>query len=723
MRSTKNISFIILVSVFLLGQTSKTQSTEVAAAGSTRVVHFPRDRSMGLVYVGDLRPTDPLWWQGWEEVGEARGDVIIPAQKDVRLVINRERLQNLSFLGALRPDDIQALIFRYGDGKRADDTALEHLAKLAGLRLLSLYNAAVTDAGLERLTKLKKLEALTLGSTKITDNGLKYIGQIRSLRHLNLGLTPVTDEGLAHLRNLSSLRTITLERTGITGTGFSHLVGLDSLTYVHLAGSSVADEGLCELAKLKSLEKLNLSGTKVGDRGIAYLESLKMLRELNLENTNVTNAGLDHIAQLTSLEHLQLPDGTTDVGLQKLTSLTKIKHLDISLMQYQGNGLAALRQFQRLEHLKPPSEITDKELAVISTLTSLRELWINNSPITNEGLARLGALKSLEKLILHNGWTSIDMRITASGLSALKGLPLTYLWLYNINLDDSRFESLVEFTELEELHLKQMPIHDQDLAIAGKLPRLKFLEFMTDTVSDGGLAYLVGLPSLEVLMPWTSLTDKGLYHIGKMKGLKRLVVKGEFTDKGLAHIEDLKSLRQLTMTTSGQISDTAMERLKKHLPHLGNFRLRKTREFQPRPEVGAVAPSFTLPTFDGKEIKLESCRGKAVLLYFWATWCSPCVASTPGLKQLHGELKKAHQDRFVMLGLSLDPEEASARRYVEKEAIPWLQVCIGLHSQMAADYGVTGVPMYFVIGPNGRIVSTDDKWGKIEAAIDRVLGQ
>ena len=32
------------------------------------------------------------------------------------------------------------------------------------------------------------------------------------------------------------------------------------------------------------------------------------------------------------------------------------------------------------------------------------------------------------------------------------------------------------------------------------------------------------------------------------------------------------------------------------------------------------APAFALPTLDGRTVKLEDYRGKALLLFFWATW-------------------------------------------------------------------------------------------------------
>ncbi len=690
-----------------------------------RVIHFPKDRSVGLLYVGQLRTTDPLWWQGWEEIGEAKGDVTVPPDKDVRLTVNAQGVENLSFLEALRPDDIQALEFSYADAKRVDDAALEHLAKLTGLRFLSLDNTSIRAGGLEHLKKLKRLEVLKLDSVEISDEALKHIGQISTLIRLGLARTPITDQGLAHLHGLTSLRNIALTQTRITGMGFSHLAGLESLTYAHLCDSGLTDEGLREVAKLKSLEILRLEGTKVTDRGVAHLERSKTLRELKLVGTDITDAGLDHVAEITPLESLDVPEGTTAAGLGKLTPLTNLKHLGIWQMRYTDDGLGPLRQFKNLRYLSLMTGITNEDLAAISTLSSLEELIMNSSPITNRGLAQLAALKSLKRLTLHHGHKSVNMDITVSGVGALKRLPLKYLQLGNIKLDDSRLNSLADFPELEGLDMYQMPICDDDLAAIGKLSRLTRLIFTTDTVSDGGLEHLAELTHLEDFQPLAPLTDIGLSHIGRMTMKGRLVVKGHFTDEGLRHLEDLASLRTLKLTTSGEISTEAKERLKRKLPNLLSCNVQRSREVRPRPKVGEAAPPFALKPLDegsdsDEEIRLE---GKAVLLYFWATWCSPCKASTPGLKRLYAKLKKRHGDRFVMLGLSLDSDETSVRRYVEKEAVPWPQICIGRDSQTAADYGVYGVPMYYVIGPDGRIVFSDHDGGDtIEAAVDRILG-
>ena len=60
---TNTKQFILVTMLVLVGLEGAT-----FAEDKERVIHFPEDRSMGLVHVGELRTLDPHWWQGWDAV-------------------------------------------------------------------------------------------------------------------------------------------------------------------------------------------------------------------------------------------------------------------------------------------------------------------------------------------------------------------------------------------------------------------------------------------------------------------------------------------------------------------------------------------------------------------------------------------------------------------------------------------------------------------------------
>jgi thiol-disulfide isomerase/thioredoxin len=70
--------------------------------------------------------------------------------------------------------------------------------------------------------------------------------------------------------------------------------------------------------------------------------------------------------------------------------------------------------------------------------------------------------------------------------------------------------------------------------------------------------------------------------------------------------------------------------------------------------LGSPAPLFEVKDFNGKLVMLADLHGKYVFLDFWATWCEPCIAKLPHLKQAYAAPKD--REDFVVLSLSLDQE-------------------------------------------------------------------
>ena len=97
---------------------------------------------------------------------------------------------------------------------------------------------------------------------------------------------------------------------------------------------------------------------------------------------------------------------------------------------------------------------------------------------------------------------------------------------------------------------------------------------------------------------------------------------------------------------------------------------------------------------------------KPVLVDFWATWCGPCIASFPDLKEAWDEF--GHDPRVAFLGLSLDEKLSTVVRFVDKErtSMAWPQAYLGAWSQtsVATAYGVKGIPAIFVVGPDGALI-------------------
>ena len=120
-------------------------------------------------------------------------------------------------------------------------------------------------------------------------------------------------------------------------------------------------------------------------------------------------------------------------------------------------------------------------------------------------------------------------------------------------------------------------------------------------------------------------------------------------------------------------------------------------ETPPASELGP-APAFTLPTLDGDSLSLADFRGQVVLVNFWATWCTPCVAEMPDLSALDAEL-----DGLTVLGISVDEGPELVRPFAERLAVGYPLV-LDDGAVAEAFGGVWALPTTYVIDAEGTIV-------------------
>jgi thiol-disulfide isomerase/thioredoxin len=116
--------------------------------------------------------------------------------------------------------------------------------------------------------------------------------------------------------------------------------------------------------------------------------------------------------------------------------------------------------------------------------------------------------------------------------------------------------------------------------------------------------------------------------------------------------------------------------------------------------VGKDVIPFTLPTPDGKTIEFDSLKGKYILIDFWASWCGPCIASFPHMKEIYEKYKALN---FNILSISVDKNKDAWLAEAKKQQMPWLQV-LDTENVSKKGFAVSAVPTMYLIDPSGKIV-------------------
>lgn len=131
------------------------------------------------------------------------------------------------------------------------------------------------------------------------------------------------------------------------------------------------------------------------------------------------------------------------------------------------------------------------------------------------------------------------------------------------------------------------------------------------------------------------------------------------------------------------------------------------------------APDFKLKLLAGRTIRLSDFKGKTpVVLNFWASWCPPW-AEAP----LLAKVSRLYGDKVRFLGVIIQDSPESAKSFINRFGLGYMN---GLGDNIAAEYGVTGIPTTVFIDKRGQVI---DSWvGAIDPAgltarINKILGK
>lgn len=136
------------------------------------------------------------------------------------------------------------------------------------------------------------------------------------------------------------------------------------------------------------------------------------------------------------------------------------------------------------------------------------------------------------------------------------------------------------------------------------------------------------------------------------------------------------------------------------------------------------APDVTYTLLNGATDTLKAQQGKVVLVNFWATTCTTCVAEMPKLVDTHNKFA-AQGFETLAIAMSYDPPDY-VRNYARNNALPF-KVAVDASGEAAKGFDdVRLTPTTFLIDKRGQVVQKflgEPDFDKLHARIAQLLAE
>ena len=136
-------------------------------------------------------------------------------------------------------------------------------------------------------------------------------------------------------------------------------------------------------------------------------------------------------------------------------------------------------------------------------------------------------------------------------------------------------------------------------------------------------------------------------------------------------------------------------------------------------QIGQRPPRFAADDLSGTRHALEQYEGSVLVLHFWASWCPYCRSQIPQLTELHNEWT---WKGVSVLSVSIDENLEQLEQFMAQAALPYPVIADAATSLFIGErYGVSGIPVTYILGRDGRIVLRLDGRSDILGAVKLAL--
>lgn len=135
-------------------------------------------------------------------------------------------------------------------------------------------------------------------------------------------------------------------------------------------------------------------------------------------------------------------------------------------------------------------------------------------------------------------------------------------------------------------------------------------------------------------------------------------------------------------------------------------------------KLGDTFPNIQLQNNKNITVKLNSFKGKTVLVDFWASWCAPCRLSNKKLVKLYEKYKNQN---FEIVGISIDTDKTKWLKAIEKDRLRHQQLIDpkGFDAKSAVLFGADALPSAYLFDSSGKLIAINPTEAQIISQIKK----
>lgn len=131
--------------------------------------------------------------------------------------------------------------------------------------------------------------------------------------------------------------------------------------------------------------------------------------------------------------------------------------------------------------------------------------------------------------------------------------------------------------------------------------------------------------------------------------------------------------------------------------------------------VGDTAPDFSLPSVQGRDVRLGDIKGPKVLTFYKVT-CPTCQLTLPFVEKIF----KSYGESVSFLGVVQDPKE-EVRKFMEDYGLTFSQLIDAPDYRVSSQYEVNVVPTIYLLDGDNRILFVEESF--LKAGLEKLVSE